>query len=257
MDKANQIKTTTISTDPWVGLKQFTSARIALGKVGTAIPLQEILAFKMAHAHARDAVHSELDLNTLSTGISNLQLSFYILQSKATTRQTYLKRPDLGRQLATESIDLLSVNNKETFDISITMADGLSATAINNHAIDLLKSLLLLLKKDDFTIAPICLAKQARVAIADEIGSLQKAKLSLILIGERPGLGAADSMGAYLTYAPKPGLTDNNRNCISNIRPEGFAIEMAANKIYYFVKASFQLQLSGVTLKDESHLLGS
>jgi ethanolamine ammonia-lyase small subunit len=249
------IQPTTNPSDQWSDLKQFTTARIALGRTGTAIPLKEVLAFKMAHADARDAVHSELNIEQLCYSITELQANCIVLQSKATDRTIYLKRPDFGRKLNEESVKQLQLNSQKAFDISITIADGLSATAVNEHAINLIKELLPLFNKNGFGIATICLAKQARVAIADEIALLQKAKFSIILIGERPGLGSADSMGAYLTFSPKPGLADNSRNCISNIRSEGLAINLAAKKILYFAKESFRLQLSGVGLKDDHQLL--
>jgi ethanolamine ammonia-lyase small subunit len=140
-------------------------------------------------------------------------------------------------------------------DVSITIADGLSATAINKHAIPVLKKLIPLLKQSVLTIAPIVIAQQARVALADEIGSLLKARLSLILIGERPGLSSPDSMGAYITYNPTPGTTDEARNCVSNIRPEGLGYDLAAEKIAKLINASLQLKLSGILLKDDNSQL--
>jgi ethanolamine ammonia-lyase small subunit len=255
MEENHNIQTSTTSSDPWSDLKQFTSARIALGRTGNAIPLKEVLAFRMAHADARDAVHSALNVEDLYDAIIDLQETCMVVQSDAVDRTVYLKRPDFGRKLNTESAKNLQSANTQPFDIAVIIADGLSATAVNKHAILLLTALLPLLLENEFTIAPICLAKQARVAIADEIAFLQKATLSIILIGERPGLGTADSMGAYLTFKPKPGLADNSRNCISNIRPEGLPIDTAAKKIFYLVKEAFRLQLSGVGLKDEQNLL--
>ncbi len=255
MEENINISTTIITSDLWSDLKQYTPARIALGRTGNTIPLKEVLAFRMAHADARDAVHSELNIDDLCNRMAAFQANCLVLQSKAPDRTIYLKRPDFGRTLNEESLKTLQLNNENEYDISITIADGLSAAAVNQHATHLLKDLLPLLHKNGYHVAPICLAKQARVAIADEIAFLQKTKFSIILIGERPGLGSADSMGAYLTFSPKPGLADNSRNCISNIRPLGLPIEMAAKKIMYFVKESFRLQLSGVGLKDEHNLL--
>jgi ethanolamine ammonia-lyase small subunit len=238
-----------VEEDAWHSLKQFTAARIALGRTGHAIPLKELLKFKLAHAHARDAVYARLHAQELAQQLQQFNLPVYSLHSKAKDRNEYLLHPDLGRQLNDTSIQLLQ-NRSASFDIVVVLADGLSATAINHHAVQLLQLLIPLLQQSKFSIA-ITTAMQARVAIGDAIGSMMKAKLSLVLIGERPGLSAADSMGAYLTYNPAVGLTDESRNCISNIRPEGMDYAKAATKIHYLVAASFRLQYSGVSLKDE------
>lgn len=241
--------------DSWESLRVFTKARIALGRTGVATPLKEVLDFKMCHAHARDAIYSVLDLNELAYGLQQFQLSVIIVASQASDRSTYLQRPDYGRNLDKPSANNLKNESSYSVDVSITIADGLSATAINKHAVPVLKKLVPLLKQSVLTIAPIVIAQQARVAIADEIGSLLNAKLSLILIGERPGLSSPDSMGAYITYNPSPGTTDESRNCVSNIRPEGLNYDRAAEKIAKLIKASLQLKLSGIMLKDEKNLL--
>jgi ethanolamine ammonia-lyase small subunit len=235
-----------IQSDPWSSLKAFTTARIALGRTGTAIPLKEVLAFKMAHAHARDAVYSRLDINTLEEQLHPVT----ILHSRAADRYEYLQRPDKGRRLDDESIASLKPVNA---DIAFILVDGLSATAVNIHAYPLLQHILPLLK--EIKIAPICLVQQGRVAIGDEIGALLNVKLTVVLIGERPGLSAADSLGAYITYAPKVGNTDEVRNCISNIREDGLQYTPAAEKIFYLVKEAMRLKLSGVALKDNHGLL--
>ena len=241
---------TMVDEDPWSSLKKFTVARIALGRTGNAIPLEQALALKLAHAHAKDAVFSELNKETLSTFLSFTGLPIINLASKATNRMEYLQRPDLGRSLHQTSFLRLKNIAKETYDIAIVIADGLSATAVNKHSVQLLARLIPALTSARITIAPLTIVTQARVAIADEIGFWLKCRLSLILIGERPGLSAPHSMGAYLTWAPQAGLTDESRNCISNIHNEGLSYDEAADKIMYLVKEALRTQLTGIQLKD-------
>lgn len=238
----------TVEADAWYPLKQFTAARIALGRTGNAIPLKELLKFRLAHAHARDAVYAGLHSQELVQQLQQFNLPVYLLHSKAKDRNEYLLHPDLGRQLNDASVQHLQ-NRSASFDIVIILADGLSATAVNHHAVPLLQLLIPFLQQGGYSIA-FAIAQQARVAIGDSVGALMNAKLSLVLIGERPGLSAADSMGAYLTYKPAAGLTDESRNCISNIRPEGMYFAKAAAKIHYLIALSFRLHYSGVMLKD-------
>ncbi|MBL7817171.1 MAG: ethanolamine ammonia-lyase subunit EutC [Saprospiraceae bacterium] len=240
-----------IKPDAWEFLKTHTDARIALGSVGTAMPLAEVLAFKMAHAHARDAVYSELNESALIDDLATFDLPIYTLQSQVNNRHTYLQRPDWGRKLSEASKKELA-QAKGNADIAFIMADGLSATAINKHAFLLLKILIPLLQQAGFSIAPLSIVRQGRVAIGDDIGETLQAKCSVVLIGERPGLSSPDSMGAYLTYQPKVGLTDESRNCVSNIRSEGLSYQTAAEKIFYLIQESFRLQYSGVSLKDNT-----
>jgi ethanolamine ammonia-lyase small subunit len=242
--------------EPLKALQEFTSARIAIGRVGTSIPLKQSLEFKLAHAHARDAVYSELDVSKLADLFKQFGLPVLQLHSKITDRRQYLQRPDLGRRLNEVSTDLLYDYRQET-DIAIIIADGLSATAVNENTFDLLQTLIPQLLAANFKLAPISLVEQGRVAIGDDIGYGLKAKLSLVLIGERPGLSSADSLGAYLTYNPKPGLTDEMRNCISNIRPGGLSYKKAADKIFYLITEAFKRKLSGVNLKDNAGLIKS
>jgi ethanolamine ammonia-lyase small subunit len=239
------------TTDSWESLKAFTAARIAMGRVGSSIPLKQSLDFQLAHAHARDAVYSVLNVDTLMEGIKTFGLPRLKLHSRAENRQQYLQRPDYGRLLDDVSTQLIS-ESAYPCDVCIIIADGLSATAINDNAVPLLEALLPML---NYKIAPICLAEQARVALGDPIAHGLQAKLCIMLIGERPGLSSADSIGAYLTYNPQPGLTDEVRNCISNIRPGGLPFNIAAQKISYLVHEAFRLQLSGVALKDNAGLL--
>lgn len=236
-----------ITADPWHELKAFTAARIALGRTGTAMPLEEVLRFKLAHAHARDAVYSSLDIAALS----NREWEVNVLHSKAADRAEYLQRPDKGRQLNESSrLSLTPVNA----DVGIILVDGLSATAINHHVIPVLEYLYPMLQAKKISVAPIQLVEQGRVAIGDEIGALLEVKLVLVLIGERPGLTSPDSLGAYLTWQPRPGLTDEVRNCISNIRPEGLPYKLAAEKMFYLINEALRLHLTGIMLKDNYSL---
>lgn len=241
--------------DAWGSLKAFTNARIALGRTGVATPLKEVLDFRMCHAHARDAVYSILKVDELTASLQQFQMPIITVNSKANDRTAYLQRPDLGRKLNDASANNLKNETSHSADVAIIIADGLSATAINEHAVHVVKKLIPLLKQSVLTIAPLVIAEQARVAIADEIGSILQARLSLILIGERPGLSSPDSMGAYITYQPSPGKTDESRNCISNIRPEGLGYDLAAAKIAKLIKVSLLLKLSGIRLKDEEQNL--
>lgn len=250
--KENEYSTSSTDPDPWHSLKAYTDARIALGHTGTAIPLQEVLKFKIAFAHAKDAVYSQLEINKLQNELSEIGVSHCLLQSQAQSRAEYLQRPDKGRQLDRKSVLELQKIEPSEPEVAIVLADGLSATAINLHAIPVLKSLISALQKANYRLSPVSIVEQARVAIGDEIGHLLGAKITVVLIGERPGLTSPYSMGAYLTYAPHPGLTDERRNCISNIRPEGLSFEMAAIKIMYLIQEALRLQLTGVTLKDNA-----
>jgi len=252
MDKL--IKGLPNTDDPLNSLKEFTAARIAIGRTGVSIPTKQSLDFNLAHAHARDAVYSILDADGLSDKLKELELSTLHLHSKAENRAQYLQRPDLGRKLKKSSAQKLA-DNAGNYDVVIIIADGLSATAVNEHAVSVIQKLIPLLSAAKLKLAPICLIEQGRVASGDKISYLLNAKLSVMLIGERPGLSAADSIGAYLTYNPKPGLTDESRNCISNIRPKGLPPKLAAEKIFYLIQEAFRLKLSGVVLKDNQGLL--
>lgn len=239
--------------DPLTSLREFTAARIAIGRVGNSIPLKQSMEFKLAHAHARDAVYSLLDIDGLTEKLKIFGTPLFHLHSQAVDRQKYLKRPDLGRRLNDEYKQPLTT--QADADIAIIIADGLSAEAVNENATGLLKALIPKLIDADLTIGSICLVEQARVAIGDDIAHALGAKFSIVLIGERPGLSAADSMGAYLTYDPKPGLTDESRNCVSNIRKHGLSSRQAADKIFYLVNEAFKRKISGVALKDNHGLL--
>lgn len=257
----------------WDVLKKYTDARIGLGRTGVSLPTDELLDFQLAHAKARDAVHLPLNIEELLYEFSNMPLELelfgkrnskgvlnegcipLVLSSKAKTRDIYLQRPDLGRRLNEESKQLIEKlkENKE-YDLAIVVVDGLSSIAIKNNSIDFIKKLTKELVEDeeDWTLAAFTIVKQGRVAIGDEIGSLLNAKAVLVLIGERPGLSSPDSLGLYLTYAPKVGLNDSNRNCISNIRVDGLSFEEASKKALYLLKESRRLKISGVNIKDRT-----
>lgn len=243
-----------LTNDVWASLKSFTAARIAIGRTGNSIPLQQVLAFKLAHAHARDAVYSKLDIDALRDSLSQFDLPVHHLHSRAIHREKYLTRPDCGRQLDEPSAQQLQ--NQPPVTIALIIADGLSATAINQYAVALLQLIIPKLVAANMGKLSISLVEQGRVAVADEIGQAFAATLSVILIGERPGLTAPDSMSAYLTYKPQVGLTDEARNCISNIRPEGLDIPAAADKLFYLIAEALRRKLSGIALKDNHGLLG-
>ncbi|MCE7056376.1 ethanolamine ammonia-lyase subunit EutC [Algoriphagus sp. AGSA1] len=242
-------------SNPWEKLKDFTDARIALGRTGGSLKTQELLQFRKDHALAKDAVWASLDTNSLESAIQDLKLPSITLTSQAENRETYIKRPDLGRKLSKESITLIKSSKSEATAISIILADGLSANAIPLHAIPFLQEFLPRINRH--SLAPISIVKQGRVAISDEIGELFSSKISIILIGERPGLSSPYSMGIYLTYNPKAGNTDEKRNCISNIRTGGLPYAYAAEKLAFLCSEALRLKLSGVLLKDtfDHHLL--
>ena len=241
--------------DPWAGLREFTAARIALGRSGVSVPLRAALDFRLAHAYARDAVYSILDTEYLMAVVAALEQPMRQVHSRASTREEYLHRPDYGRQLDNESASQLAEPEPTECDLVVVLADGLSATAVNEHAAPLLSRLLPRLRAAGLRLGPVVLAEQARVALGDEVGHRLRAQLVLVLIGERPGLSAPHSLGAYLTFAPRPGLTDEARNCVSNIRPEGLPYPAAADRLAYLLLEATRRQLSGVALKDDSSLM--
>lgn len=241
-----------IQIDPWDALRAHTSARIALGRAGNSLPTREVLKFGLAHAQARDAVLRPLDYASLQAQISAAGFLALRAQSNALDRQTYLLRPDKGRQLTQASEQYLR-QQPPAPELAIVIADGLSSIAVQRHALPLLTAL-----RDafstDWDLTPIVIAEQARVALGDDIGHALQAKMVLVFIGERPGLSSPDSLGIYLTWQPKPGRMDSERNCISNVRPEGLGYTAAAHKLAYLLREAKRLQRSGVELKDESGL---
>jgi ethanolamine ammonia-lyase small subunit len=254
MNKAPSLITPAEQPDSWVALKQHTPARIALGRVGTSLPIAEVLRFAGAHAQARDAVHVALDVAALADALRQDGWAPMQVQSRASTREAYLRRPDWGRRLSEASAAVLQQHTTEANfvapDVVIVVADGLSALAAERHALPVLRSLKQSLAAD--LNVTIVIASLARVALADEVGQILGASASLILLGERPGLTSPDSLGAYLTFAPKVGCTDVARNCVSNIRPEGLTYDAAAKRIAWLLREALRRRLTGVGLKDES-----
>lgn len=238
----------------WGTLRRFTDARIALGRAGHSQPTAPHLAFQLAHAQARDAVHLPFDAHGVAAGVQALGLDVIHLHSAAADRATYLQRPDLGRRLDEASRTRLQQREAAPVDLAFVIGDGLSALAIHQNAVPFIAVALARLQSDPnpWTLAPVAIVEQARVAVGDETGAGLKARCVVVLIGERPGLSSPDSMGLYLTWAPQPGLTDANRNCISNVRPAGLAIEAAAARLVHLLAAARQGQISGVGLKDDT-----
>jgi ethanolamine ammonia-lyase small subunit len=241
-----------MQTDAWQYLQNYTPARIARGRSGHSIPTNELLKFQADHAQARDAVYSELEIKQLNKSIrKTFDLQVLNLKSEIINRSQYLQRPDLGRTLSqTSREELKSINCSES-DICFVIADGLSAESVNQNALPILENLIPKLTAISWEIAPICIVEQGRVAIADEIGFLLKSEIVVILIGERPGLTSPNSMGAYITFHPHVGMTDESRNCVSNIRPEGLDFQLATDKILYLLTEMKTKKLSGVNLKDD------
>ena len=249
-----------VVNNPWQQLRQFTPARIALGRTGVSLPTQPQLAFQLAHAKARDAVHLSLDLPQLlqqleSAGVASAK-DCLLLHSAAGDRLTYLQRPDLGRRLNDASRDSLKTlprqSAKRCHDLAFVIADGLSALAIAQNAAPLMAAVMRHIAPEGWSVAPLAIVRQGRVAIGDEIAELLGARLVVLLIGERPGLTSPDSLGVYITWMPRVGLTDASRNCISNVRPAGLGYEDAALKLHYLLSEMQRRELSGVLLKDET-----
>jgi ethanolamine ammonia-lyase small subunit len=247
------------TANPWQELRRLTPARIALGRAGTSLPTAAQLDFQFAHAQARDAVHLPLDCSALAAQLGGDGEQALLLHSAAADRHVYLQRPDLGRRLDASSVELLHRHRAEHaqgYDLAIVIADGLSALAVQRHSQPFLQRLREQMAGDGWSLAPLCLVQQGRVAVADEVAELLGARMVVIMIGERPGLSSPDSLGLYFTYAPRVGLTDAFRNCISNVRLEGLSYGVAAHKLLYLMREACRRQLSGVTLKDEAELPG-
>jgi len=244
----------TATTAPlWQRLRQLTAARIGLPRSGASLATEALLDFRLSHARARDAVHAALDVDALRADLLPLGLPVLQCRSEAVERQRYLLRPDLGRRLDGDSRDRLLSCGQRGLDLCITVADGLSATAGQQHATDLLNLLVPLLREQGWLLAPLVLLEQGRVAAGDDIGEALDVKCMVMLVGERPGLSSPDSLGAYMTWMPKVGRTDAERNCVSNIRPQGYPPAEAAHKIAYLADRMRTEGCSGVRLKDENH----
>jgi ethanolamine ammonia-lyase small subunit len=228
-----------------IDLRSFTTARVGLGRTGNSLPTVPLLRFQLDHARARDAVYAELEPRELPG-------PHVLVRSAASDRRTYLRRPDLGRVLSDNSRAQLP---RGDYDAAIVMADGLSALAVHRHAAPLLDALMPLLAKEDLRMAPLTVVLQGRVAIGDEIGKILGARLVVMLIGERPGLTAPDSLGIYVTYDPRPGRTEAERNCISNVRPEGLPYALSARKLHFLMREARVRKLTGVSLKEDASRL--
>nr|WP_024675295.1 ethanolamine ammonia-lyase subunit EutC [Pseudomonas syringae] len=253
----NEIQDSTLPPNPWLEMRRLTSARIALGRTGTSLPTSAQLDFQAAHAQARDAVHLAFDHAAISAQLAEKGRDTLLLHSAAADRHSYLQRPDLGRRLNDESAQALreyAAAHPGGLDLAVVVADGLSALAVHRHAVPFLTRLEEQASADGWTLSPVIMVEQGRVAVADEVGELLGAKMVVILIGERPGLSSPDSLGLYFTYAPKVGLNDAHRNCISNVRLEGLSYGMAAHRLLYLMREACRRQISGVSLKDEAEL---
>ncbi len=243
--------------NPLLELRRLTPARIALGRTGTSMPTSAQLDFQYAHAQARDAVHLPFDHMGLSSQLAERGRESLLLHSAATDRNSYLQRPDLGRKLSDQSAQTLrdyALSHPGGIDLAVVVADGLSALAVHRHTLPFLARMEEQTAAEGWSLSPVILVEQGRVAVADEIGELLGAKMVVILIGERPGLSSPDSLGLYFTYNPKVGLTDAYRNCISNVRLEGLSYGMAAHRLLYLMREACRRQLSGVSLKDEAQV---
>ncbi|TBN34742.1 ethanolamine ammonia-lyase subunit EutC [Pseudomonas sp. BGI-2] len=243
--------------NPLLELRRLTPARIALGRTGTSMPTSAQLDFQYAHAQARDAVHLPFDHAGLSSQLAEAGRESLLLHSAAPNRDSYLQRPDLGRKLSDDSARTLREYARAKpggVDLVIVVADGLSALAVHRHTLPFLARMQEQIEAEGWSVSPVVLVEQGRVAVADEIGELLGAKMVVILIGERPGLSSPDSLGLYFTYNPKVGLTDAYRNCISNVRLEGLSYGMAAHRLLYLMREACRRQLSGVNLKDEAQV---
>lgn len=238
--------------DAWSVLRAFTDARIALGRSGASLPTREVLKFGLAHAQARDAIHQPFDSESVSQQLHELGLATLTVHSAAPDRDTYLHRPDLGRKLSEDSRYLLRNCRDKPADLLLVVGDGLSSHAVHRQAAALIAALLPYLKVLGISLAPVVLAHQSRVALGDDVGECLHSRAVAMLIGERPGLSSPDSLGVYLTWGPHRQRLESERNCISNIRPQGLGYEAAAFKLAWLLEQVFLRRLSGVNLKDES-----
>ncbi|MDL9997003.1 ethanolamine ammonia-lyase subunit EutC [Variovorax sp. J22P240] len=242
-----------VTHSPWADWRHATPARLALGRAGAGMPTDEVLRFGWAHAMARDAIHAALDVEALEASLHADGWEVAQVHSRAPDRTAYLRRPDLGRQLDPDDASRLTAKAGQPRDVCIVIGDGLSSLAVSRHAVPLLAALRQHLPTA-LSLTPIVIASQARVALADEIAEAFGSRLSIMLIGERPGLSSPDSLGIYITHAPRRGRHDAERNCISNVRPEGLAYPAAAFKLAWLVRESLRRSLTGIDLKDESDL---
>jgi ethanolamine ammonia-lyase small subunit len=233
-------------------LRKLTPARVGLGRAGASLPTTALLAFTLDHARARDAVHAAFDAHVLIAALGDLGLEAFNVKSRAGNRADYLRRPDLGRRLDQASQQVLVSKSGGVGQLALVIGDGLSPTAVHAHATELVRGLIPQLEANGIKLAGVAVATGARVALGDEIGAILGARMVVMLIGERPGLSAPDSLGAYLTFAPRIGLTDAERNCVSNIHGTGLNSDEAAYKIAWLIRQGLAREVTGVALKDES-----
>jgi ethanolamine ammonia-lyase small subunit len=226
-------------------LRSYTPARIGLESTGVSLATRPLLDFQLAHARARDAVHAAMDVRMMCDELRRDGLPAVALESRADDRITYLRRPDLGRQL---SVDSEAVLKPGEYDVVFVIADGLSALAVERHALHLMRALLPMIA--GWRVAPVCVVKQGRVAVGDAIGEILHAPLAVVLIGERPGLSSPDSLGVYITWEPRSGRKDAERNCISNIREEGLSYAAAAGRLHYYMDEAARRHMTGLGIKD-------
>jgi ethanolamine ammonia-lyase small subunit len=236
----------------WSALKRLTAARIGLARAGSAVSAQDLLAFQLAHAQARDAVWREWNAQACATELEQRGLASLIVQSRATDRALYLKRPDLGRRLDQASLaSLVAAGEPHKAEVALILSDGLSAAAVDAHGASTISALHKTLQSAAISCSPVVLARFGRVALSDEIGHALGARVSVIVLGERPGLSAADSLGIYLTHSPSVGNSDAQRNCLSNVRePGGLPPSVAALRLLSLLRRSLAAGMSGVHLKD-------
>ena len=244
-----------IARDPWAAFSRHTPARIALGRTGASLPTDEVLRFALAHAQARDAVHTPFDADGVAVEVESLGFATLRVSSAAPARDIYLRRPDLGRRLSDESRARLEAVVGGPVDLALVVADGLSSAAIHAQTKPFLAAFKPFIAQQGWSLAPVVIASGARVALGDEVGALLKARACVLLVGERPGLSSPDSLGLYLTFDPQVGRSDAERNCISNVRPDGLSFEAAAFKLAWHIREALRRRITGVDLKDESDLL--
>ena len=240
-----------ITSDSWSDLRRHTPARIALGRAGASLPTAEVLRLGLAHAQARDAVRLPLDADALDAALRHAGFATLRAESAAPDRDAYLLRPDLGRRLSERADAALRGCGAPPCDLLLVIGDGLSSIGVARHAVPLAEAIRRALPAG-WTLGPVVVATQARVALGDDVGAALGARMVAMLIGERPGLSSPDSLSVYLTWAPQRGRSDAERNCVSNIRPEGLDVEAAARKVQWLCEEAERIGATGVRLKDRS-----
>ena len=240
-----------VITNPWGMLRRLTPARVALGRAGGSLPTRPQLDFQLAHARARDAVLLPLDFSALGVELAANGMASLNLESAASDRASYLRRPDLGRRLSTTSLARLA-HHRGRFDLAVVVVDGLSSLAVSSHVVPMLLALQPLVEQAGWQVAPLALVANGRVAVGDQVALALGARMVMVLIGERPGLSSPDSLGIYLTYNPQPDTADSGRNCLSNIHANGMSYSQAAMRCDYLLREALRRGLTGVDLKDDS-----